>query len=101
MARVFVRVWEYDVPAARVASFVVAYGPDGDWARLFGTAVGYLGTDLYRSTDASGRFLTVDRWRDEASWRAFVARSGPAYEALDARLSPLADGGRLLLEGCG
>ena len=95
---VFTRVWEYDVPPAHVADFVAAYGPDGDWARLFGTADGYLSTDLYRSTDIPGRFLTVDRWADEASWQAFVAASSSAYDALDVRLTRLADGGRLVLE---
>ena len=97
----FLRVWEYDVPAARVDAFVAAYGPDGDWARLFGTVDGYLGTDLFRGADASGRFLTVDRWADSGAWRAFLASSGPAYRALDARLAHLADGGRLVVEGDG
>jgi hypothetical protein len=101
MALVFVRVWEYEVPTAQVSAFMAAYGPDGGWSRLFGTAEGYLGTSLYRSTDASGRFLTVDRWRGEASWRAFLARFRPAYEALDAELAHLANGGHVLLEGSG
>jgi heme-degrading monooxygenase HmoA len=96
---VFVRVWEYDVAADRVEAFVGAYGPDGDWARLFGTAEGFAGTSLYRSTGQDGRLLTVDRWADEASWSRFLASSRAAYEALDARLAHLAGGGWLVVEG--
>jgi quinol monooxygenase YgiN len=98
---VFVRVWQYDVRTVHVADFVAAYGRDGDWARLFRAGDGYLGTDLYRGADAPGRFLTVDRWADSAAWQAFLATSGPAYQALDARLAHLADGGRLVVEGDG
>jgi heme-degrading monooxygenase HmoA len=93
---VYVRVWEYDVAPARVDAFVAAYGGDGEWARLFGTAAGFAGTRLYRDVDADRRFLTVDRWDDEASWQAFLDGSGAAYEALDARLAHLAGGGRQL-----
>ena len=91
-------MWEYDVAPDHVDAFVAAYGGDGEWARLFGTAAGFAGTSLYRHVDAGGRFLTVDRWDDEASWRAFLDGSRPAYEALDARLAHLAGGGRLLVE---
>ena len=94
----YVRVWQYDVAPDHVDAFVAAYGGDGEWARLFGTADGFAGTSLYRDVDAEGRFLTVDRWDDEASWRVFLDGSCPAYEALDARLAHLAGGGRLLVE---
>jgi heme-degrading monooxygenase HmoA len=96
---VFVRVWEYDVAPEHVDAFLSAYGSDGGWARLFGGAPGFAGTGLYRDTAVEQRFLTVDRWDDEASWRKFLASSGAAYEALDARLAHLAAGGRLVVEG--
>lgn len=97
----FVRVWQYDVPTDHVADFSAAYGQDGDWARLFRAAAGYLGTDLFHSAEAPELFLTVDRWADSAAWQAFLETSGPAYQALDARLAYLADGGRLVVEGSG
>ena len=31
-----------------------------------------------------GRYLTVDRFRDEASWRRFQSEHREAYRALDA-----------------
>jgi hypothetical protein len=97
----FGRVWEYDVPAHQVDAFVAAYGPDGDWSRLFATAAGYAGTRLYRDTAVDTRFVTVDRWVDEASWLRFLADTRAEYEALDARLAVLAGGGRLVAEGGG
>jgi heme-degrading monooxygenase HmoA len=98
---VHVRVWEYDVPPERAGAFVAAYGPDGDWAALFRAAEGFVGTRLYRATDDVRRYLTVDTWREEASWRAFLEASGPTYQALDDRLADLAGGGRLVTEGPG
>jgi heme-degrading monooxygenase HmoA len=95
---VHVRVWEYDVAPDRAEELVAAYGPDGEWAALFATAEGFVGTRLYRATDDVHRYLTVDTWRDEGSWQAFLDRSRAAYEALDVRLAHLAGGGRLLTE---
>lgn len=95
----FVRVWEYDVADEAVSDFTAAYGADGDWARLFATAPGFVGTRLYRDFAARGRFLTVDQWVDESAWQAFVRTCRAAYDALDTRLQQLGGGGRLVVEG--
>jgi heme-degrading monooxygenase HmoA len=94
----YVRVWEYDVPAGRVGDFVAAYGPEGDWVRLFRSGEGFLGTELYTDVAAEGRFLTVDRWGDESAWRAFLDARRDAYEALDLRLETLGAEERRLVE---
>jgi hypothetical protein len=98
---VYVRVWEYEVSTESVGPFVAAYGPDGAWSTLFRRGRGYLGTDLYREDGGGVRFLTVDRWVDEDSWRSFLDTSGSAYDALDARLEGLATTERELVEGNG
>src|SRR3954453_4667863 len=51
MAHVYIRVWEYRIDAEHVEAFLAAYGSDGEWARLFQRGPGYVGTELYRSTD--------------------------------------------------
>jgi heme-degrading monooxygenase HmoA len=84
-----VRLWEYDVRPGRVAEFVAAYGPDGDWARLFAGADGYLGTELFGSTSTATRFVTLDRWSSAEKWTAFLKRFKSAYDELDGQLSPL------------
>ena len=95
----FVRVWEYEVPGDHAAAFAAAYAADGAWAELFARAGGFLGTELYRDAGAGNRFLTIDRWRNEADWRSFLQAFAPAYEALDAQLEGLAAAERLLFEG--
>ena len=79
----FVRVWRYRVPAATRVEFVRRYADDGDWARLFARADGYLGTQLLQATGDDSTWLTLDRWRDEADWLAFRARHGDDYAVLD------------------
>jgi len=96
---VFVRVWEYDVPADQVHRFVAAYGPTGDWARLFARGDGFARTELYRSTESADRFITVDTWRSRAAWQEFIDRWGLEYAELDEVLEPLAAGGTLVVEG--
>jgi quinol monooxygenase YgiN len=54
---------------------------------------------LYRDTDEAVRFITVDRWQDEASWRSFLDQWGPTYHALDAKLDHLTIAQRLVIEG--
>ena len=89
MVDVFIRVWEYEVPAEQSDAFLVAYGSGGDWVQLFRRGRGYVGTELYRGTDTADRFVTVDRWTDAAAWHAFLEEWGEAYNALDTRLAGL------------
>ena len=77
----FVIVWRYEVADADREAFERAYGPDGDWARLFGTA------DLL--ADGGRRYVTLDRWRSGADFEAFQAQAGEAYRALDEKCEAL------------
>ena len=95
----YIRVWEYEVVAEHTDTFVAAYGADGDWAQLFHRSRGHVGTELYRSTDDEAHFVTVDRWTDQATWRAFLEEWGEPYEALDTTMSRLTASQRSLLEG--
>jgi heme-degrading monooxygenase HmoA len=84
-----IRVWEYDVPEGSRAEFEQVYAADGDWARLFSASSGFAGTELYASLSAPGRYLTVDRFTDQATWLAFLAEHRDAYERLDERCERL------------
>ncbi len=95
----YVRVWEYEVAADQIDAFLAAYGAEGDWARLFRTGRGFLGTELYRRTDDEARFVTVDRWRDHEAWRDFLEESRETYDRLDKTLTHLTSLQRCLLEG--
>ena len=89
----------HDVTPDHVDDFVAAYAAEGDWAQLFRQGRGYLGTELFRDTGDDTRFVTIDRWTDEAAWRAFLEERGETYAGLDARLVHLAASQRSLLEG--
>ena len=80
-------VWRFEVRDEERAAFEAAYGPGGDWARLFARSGGFRGSELLRNAD--GSYLTIDVWRTRADFDAFLADHGPAYEALDAETERL------------
>ena len=92
------RVWQYDVRPGAEAAFLAAYGAEGSWARLFSASDGYVGTELFRSLETPGRYLTVDRFLDHPAWRRFLADQGGAYRRLDERCADLTLAERELAE---
>ena len=95
----FVRVWEFEVPAEHLEAFLSSYAANGAWSQLFARGDGYIDSRLYRDTDDPRRFITVDRWQDVDSWRRFLDRCGAEYEALDTQLAALTNTERLVVEG--
>jgi heme-degrading monooxygenase HmoA len=79
----FAILWRYQVADEHRDQFERAYAPAGDWARLFGTADGYIRTDLMAAD--GGQYVTIDYWRSEEDFHAFQAQSGAEYMALDER----------------
>jgi heme-degrading monooxygenase HmoA len=82
---VFVTAWEFQTRPEVAARFAAAYGPDGEWVRLLRNAPGYIGSEALQDRDDPHRFLVMDRWRDEESFRAFRKREAIVYEDLDRR----------------
>lgn len=82
------RLWRFEVPAETEERFVAAYRSDGDWARLFATAPGFIRTELWRG--ANGRYLTADHWESLADFERFQANQGDEYRRLDAELEGIA-----------
>ncbi len=83
-------VWEFAVPAANRARFEAAYGPDGDWARLFRHAAEFIGTELLRDSERKGVYLTIDRWASASALDRFKQDFNADYQRLDAALEGLA-----------
>ena len=83
-----VRLWRFEVPEATEDRFVAAYKSDGDWARLFAAAPGYLRTELWR--DGDGIYMTADHWESVTAFEAFQASLGDEYRRLDAELEGIA-----------
>jgi heme-degrading monooxygenase HmoA len=80
---VYVIVWAFCPRPGCQRAFEDVYGPAGRWATLFREAANFLGTELLRDADGSGRYLTVDRWRSRAAYEAFRAARHSDYETLD------------------
>jgi hypothetical protein len=85
-------LWEFQVPPAMQPEFERHYGPDGTWAQLFRRASGYLETRLLKDQSTPDRYVTVDRWRDEVSLRAFRSAFSTPYERLDQECERLTAG---------
>ena len=79
----FVVVWQFEIAEEKIAAFEAAYGPDGDWAKLFRNSPEYRGTELLRDAYVSASYLTIDRWTSEEAFRAFRKNHDAEYEQLD------------------
>ena len=89
-------VWSFEVKPAQVSAFERAYGPDGDWAKLFQRAPGFAGTELRHEPDRPAHYLTIDRWRTRGDYHRFKDAFRREYEALDARCAALTESERKL-----
>lgn len=89
-------VWEFRVHPGQAAGFERAYGPEGDWARLFQRSPAYRGTELLRDPQDPERYLTLDRWDGAADFEAFKAGNGDDYRRLDQACEPLCSEERLV-----
>jgi heme-degrading monooxygenase HmoA len=81
----FVALWEYEVKPGSEERFEKAYGPDGDWVRLFRNDSHYHETRLVRDSFRRGVYLTMDFWESRGAYEEFMARHRAEYEAIDAR----------------
>jgi len=59
--------------------FERVYGPEGEWARFFMDADGYIGTELLRDLDEPERYLVIDRWETAELYNLFVAERRDEY----------------------
>ena len=82
------RLWKFEVPPDTEERFMAAYQSNGDWARLFGKATGFVRTELWR--DGDGIYLTADYWESVTAFEAFQAGLGDEYRRLDAELEGVA-----------
>jgi heme-degrading monooxygenase HmoA len=85
----YIVIWRYRVDPVQQAKFVKAYGPKGDWARFFGGAKDYLGTELLADDERPGEYVTIDRWESEEAYSAFLSEHETDYDRLDRRFEAL------------
>ena len=84
-------LWEYRVKKAHRRAFERHYSATGTWVRFFRKGRGYRGTVLLRDPEKPGRYLTIDRWQDVASYRRFRRQHQKHYDALDRKFERLTE----------
>ena len=89
-------VWEFHVPLDLQSEFERHYGPGGTWAQLFRSSAGYIETLLLSDRSTAGRYVTVDRWRDEEAFQVFRSSFSRQYEQLDRECERLTVSEQLL-----
>jgi heme-degrading monooxygenase HmoA len=82
------RLWKFVVPRETEDRFLAAYRSDGDWAKLFASAPGFIRTELWKEGD--GIYMTADHWESVSAFESFQARQGDEYRRLDAELEGVA-----------
>jgi heme-degrading monooxygenase HmoA len=87
----FTTIWEFHVTFEACSQFEGIYGPGGDWAKLFRTSPGYLGTELIRDVERTGRYLTLDRWTSREVLQQFKRDHHAEYATLDKRCESLTE----------
>jgi|SRR5467141_3689509 len=86
----FVALWEYEVKPGCEERFENAYGPAGEWARLFRSDSNYHETRLLRDPLGPAIYLTLDFWNSREAYEQFMAAHKNEYRALDAAAEELA-----------
>ena len=92
----YVIVWEFRVRDEATQIFIERYGSAGDWARLFGKAEGFVGTELTRSVKDPQVFYTLDAWKSKASYDDFHRVFADEYRAMDKGFEGLTEHERLI-----
>jgi hypothetical protein len=85
----FVIVWEFYIHARKRRAFERAYGPQGDWAKLFQARNGYVRTDLVCDLNSLNRYLTLDYWASHREYENFRKENAQAYRAIDRKCEAL------------
>lgn len=96
--RIFAVAWSFQVAPENREDFERAYGPNGDWVRLFRTAHGYIRTELHRDPENPGTYITLDFWRSREQYEVFKQHASAAYAEIDAKCESLTDDECLLGE---
>jgi heme-degrading monooxygenase HmoA len=79
----FVALWEFEVKPGCEKRFEKAYGPAGEWARLFRSDSDYRETRLLRDSFRPAVYVTLDFWNSREVYENFLSERRAEYEAID------------------
>lgn len=84
-------IWQFVAHADKTAEFERAYSKSGPWVELFRRVPGYRSTMLLKDAENSRRYITVDCWKNLASFVAVRERFATEYEELDRNCEELVE----------
>lgn len=84
-------IWEYIVKTELRSEFQRFFSSDGLWTELFKKNAGYLGTELLHDKNNLQRYITIDRWASEDSYRSFHKSHRNEYQILDKECESLTE----------
>jgi len=93
----FVTLWEFEVKSGSEELFEQAYGPEGDWVRLFRRDARYRGTRLLREVGRERVYVTMDQWESQEAYEEFRQKCAAEYAEIDKKCEGLTQGENHLL----
>ena len=78
----FLALWEFEVKSGCTERFQGAYGPQGEWVRLFRTDPSFIQTRLLQDSAAPNKFVTLDFWQTRDAYESFKELNRTAYAAV-------------------
>ena len=84
-------IWEFHVKPEAQGEFEQAYGPRGEWAKLFRSGNGYIGTELTRDETTPYRYVTIDLWRSRQAYDDFRQQHSNEYRQIDQRCEQMTE----------
>ena len=81
----FAYIWQYIIEPNRRDEFLAAYGPGGEWVRIFSRDPSYIGTVLHSDVDDVNRYVTIDYWKSKADRDSFRQKYSIEFAELDER----------------
>ena len=90
----FVALWEYEVKPGSEERFEKAYGPDGEWVKLFRRDANYRETRLVRDAVRPEIYMTLDFWSSRETYEEFMAEHRAEYKAVDEATEDLTNNER-------
>lgn len=93
----FVTLWEFEVKSGCEELFEQAYGPQGEWVRLFRRDARYRGTRLLRDVGRERVYVTMDEWESREAYEEFREKNAAEYAGIDKKCEALTHGESPLL----
>ena len=85
----FLTLWEFEVKSGCEELFEQAYGPEGEWVKLFLRAARYRETRLLRDARRERVYVTIDWWESREAYEEFLEKWAKEYEETDRQCQSL------------